>query len=235
MRASRAGPARRERGPSVCGRFGVTDVQHIGERFQLYLDLDLSGVQPRYNAAPTQQLPVVTGRDGTRRLETMTWGLVPAWAKDRTRPVINARSEGIQDKPTFRAPFKRQRCLIPASFFYEWMATGKAKRPYLIRPTDQELFAFAGLYDVHHDPVASDLHSFTIVTTEANALVSPIHNRMPVILRPETEAAWLDPAMGALELQLLLGPYPAEAMEAYPVGPAVNSARNDGPALIARA
>lgn len=219
----------------MCGRFGVADVQHIGERFQLYLDLDLADLRPRYNAAPTQRLPVVIERDGARRLETMTWGLVPSWAKDRTRPMINARAEGIQDKPTFRTPFKRQRCLVPASFFYEWQAAGKSKRPYLIRPTDQELFAFAGLYDIHHDPVVGDLRSFTIVTTEANGLVAPIHQRMPVILRPETEAAWLDPAMGTLDLQRLLGPYPAEQMEAYPVGLAVNSARNDGPALIARA
>jgi putative SOS response-associated peptidase YedK len=219
----------------VCGRYGVTDVQHIGERFRLYLDLDLSDVQPRYNAAPTQRLPVVTERDGARRLETMTWGLVPSWAKDRTRPMINARAEGIREKPTFRTPFKRQRCLVPASFFYEWQAAGKSKRPYLIRPTDQSLFAFAGLYDVHRDPAVGDTYRFAIVTTEPNALTAPIHHRMPVILRPDGEGAWLAPETSALELQLLLGPYPAEAMEAYPVGPAVNSARNDGPALIARA
>jgi putative SOS response-associated peptidase YedK len=219
----------------MCGRFGVTDVQHIGERFRLSLDLDLSNVQPRYNAAPTQRLPVITERDGERRLEAMTWGLVPAWAKDRARPVINARAEGIQDKPTFGAPFRRQRCLVPATYFFEWQAAGKVKRPYLIRPTDQALFAFAGLYDVRHDPVVGDLHSFAIVPTEPNAPVAPIHNRMPVILRPEGEAAWLAPETSALELQLLLGPYPAERMEAYPVGPAVNRARHDGPALIARA
>jgi putative SOS response-associated peptidase YedK len=155
----------------MCGRFGIVDVQHIGERFQLYLDLDLSDVQPRYNAAPTQRLPVITEEAGQRRLEPMTWGPVPSWAKDRTRPVINARAEGIQEKPTFRAPFRRQRCLIPASFFYEWMATGSGKRPYLIRPADQALFAFAGLYDVRHDPMAGDLPSFAIITTEPNALV----------------------------------------------------------------
>jgi putative SOS response-associated peptidase YedK len=219
----------------MCGRYGVTDVQHIGERFQFSLALDLSGIPPRYNAAPTQRLPVITEQAGQRRLDVLTWGLVPSWAKDRTRPVINARAEGIQDKPTFRTPFRRSRCLVPATFFFEWQAAGKAKHPYLIRPTDQALFAFAGLYDVHRDPVAGDLHSFAIVTTEPNALVAPIHHRMPVILRPDDEGVWLDPATSALELQLLLGPYPAERMEAYPVGPAVNSARNDGPALLARA
>jgi putative SOS response-associated peptidase YedK len=162
----------------MCGRFGITDVQHIGERFQFSLDLDLSDLRPRYNAAPTQRLPVITEQAGQRQLDVMTWGLVPSWAKDRTRPVINARAEGIQDKPTFRAPFRRQRCLIPASFFFEWETAGTAKQPYLIRPTDQALFAFAGLYDVRHDPVAGDLHSFTIITTEPNELVAPIHHHI---------------------------------------------------------
>lgn len=115
------------------------------------------------------------------------------------------------------------------------MTAAKAKRPYLIRPTDQALFAFVGLYDVHRNLVAGDLHSFAIVTTEANALVSPLHLRMPVILRADGEGAWLVPQTSALELSLLLGPYLAEAIEAYPVGPAENSARNDEPALIARA
>jgi putative SOS response-associated peptidase YedK len=183
----------------MCGRFGVTDVQHIGERFRLSLDLDLSNVQPRYNAAPTQRLPVITERDGERRLEAMTWGLVPAWAKDRARPVINARAEGIQDKPTFRTPFRRRRCLIPASFFFEWQAAGTARRPYLIRPTDQALFAFAGLSDGHRDPVGGALQRFAVITTEPNALTAPIHHRMPAILRPDDEGVWLAPETSALE------------------------------------
>lgn len=219
----------------MCGRFGLADVLQLGERFQLALDLDLPAVRPRYNAAPTQHLPVITVRGGRRRLELMRWGLVPAWAKDRTRPVINARAEGIQDKPTFRTPFRRQRCLVPATHFYEWRPDGDVKRPYLIRPTDQALFAFAGLYDVHADPAGGDHCSFAIVTTAANSLVRPLHARMPVIFRPELDAAWLDPTLSTLELQLLLGPYPADAMEAYPVGPLVNSARHDGLALLARA
>ncbi|HEV7216741.1 MAG TPA: SOS response-associated peptidase, partial [Chloroflexota bacterium] len=196
----------------------------IGERFQLYLDLDLSDIPPRYNAAPTQMLPVITERDGQRRLQAMKWGLVPSWAKDRTRPMINARAEGIQDKPTFRTPFKRQRCLVPATHFFEWQTVRKMKQPYLIRPTDQPLFAFAGLYDVHYDPVLGDLHSFSIITTEANAVTAPIHDRMPVILQPELEAVWLEPKMSALELQLLLGQYPAARMEAFPVDAVMNLA-----------
>ncbi len=211
----------------LCGRYGITDVQHIGERFQLYLDLDLSNVQPRYNAAPTQFLPVIHQPDGQRHAKTMKWGPVPTWAKDRTRPMINARSEGIQDKPTFRTPFKRQRCLVPATHLFEWKAIGNSKKPYLIRPTDQSPFAFAGLYDVHHDPAVGDLYSFAIVTTEPNGLIVPIHNRMPVILRPELEEVWLDQTTSALELQLLLAPYPASRMEAFPVSQAVNMARND--------
>ncbi len=206
----------------MCGRFGITDVQHIGERFQLYLDLNLSDIPPRYNAAPTQMLPVITEHDGQRQLQTMKWGLVPSWAKDRTRPMINARAEGIQDKPTFRTPFKRQRCLVPATHFFEWQTIGKKKQPFLIRPTDQPLFAFAGLYDVHHDPALGDLYSFSIITTEANEVTAPIHNRMPVILQPELEAVWLESKTSALELQLLLGQYPAAAMEAFQVDAAMN-------------
>jgi len=205
----------------MCGRFGITDVQHIGERFQLYLDLDLSDIPPRYNAAPTQMLPVITERDGQRHLQQMKWGLVPSWAKDRTRPMINARAEGIQDKPTFRTPFKRQRCLVPATHFFEWQTIGKKKQPYLIRPTDQSLFAFAGLYDVHYHPALGDLYSFSIITTEANEVTAPIHDRMPVILQPQLESVWLAPKTSALELQLLLGQYPAAAMEAFPVDAAM--------------
>ena len=209
----------------MCGRYGITDVQHIGERFQAYLDLDLSESTPRYNAAPTQGLPVITERDGQRHLRQMQWGLVPMWAKDRTRPMINARAEGIQEKPTFRTPFNRQRCLVPATHFFEWQKV--AKQPYLIRPTDQPLFAFAGLYDVHFDPAIGDLYSFAIVTTEANALVAPIHTRMPVILPSDLEAVWLDHRTSALELQRMLAPYPAGHIECYPVTRLVNQAGYD--------
>ncbi|MGI8914984.1 MAG: SOS response-associated peptidase [Chloroflexota bacterium] len=207
----------------MCGRYGITDVQHIGERFQFSLDLDLSNIQPRYNAAPTQLLPVITERDGQRRLEVMPWGLVPSWAKDRHRPIINARAEGIQDKPTFRTPFQRQRCLVPATHFFEWQTAGTAKQPYLIRPTDQPLFAFAGLYDVHHDPAGGDRYRFAIITTTPNELTAPIHHRMPVILRPEHEGVWLAVQTAAWERQALLAPY-AAAMEALPVDRSVNRA-----------
>lgn len=202
-------------------------VQHIGERFQLYLDLDLSGIRPRYNAAPTQVLPVVTERDGQRHLQQMKWGLVPSWAKDRTRPMINARAEGIQEKPTFRTPFKRQRCLVPATHFFEWQTNGKVKQPSLIRPTDLPLFAFAGLYDVHHDPAIGDLYTFSIITTAANERTAPIYHRMPVILPPGLEAAWLAPKTTALELHLMLRQYPAAAMEAFTVDSAVHRAGKD--------
>ncbi|MGI8912453.1 MAG: SOS response-associated peptidase [Chloroflexota bacterium] len=217
----------------MCGRYGITDVQHIGERFQLYLDLDLSDLRPRYNAAPTQVLPVITEWDGHRHLQQMQWGLVPSWAKDRTRPMINARAAGIQDKPTFRTPFKRQRCLVPATHFFEWQTVGKQKQPYLIRPTDQPLFAFAGLYDVHYDPAVGDVYGFAIITTEANEVTAPIHNRMPVILRRELETAWLAPETSALERQLLLGQYPPSVMEAFPVSQAVNHSRRDSWDMLA--
>jgi len=164
----------------------------------------------------------------------MKWGLVPAWAKDRTWPMINAQAEGIQDKPTFWTPFRQQRCLIPATHFFEWKADGRGKQPYLIRTTDQPRFAFASLYDVHYDSADGDLYRFSIVTTEPNALTASIHNRMPVILRPELEAVWLDRSTSARELPMLLAPYPASRMEVFPVSQAVNQARYDSVGVIAQ-
>lgn len=208
----------------MCGRYGIADVQHIGERFRFSLDLDLTGIAPRYQAAPTQRLPVITERDGQRQLAVMAWGFLPSWAKDRTRPLINARAESIQEKPTFRTAFRQTPCLIPATHFFEWQAIGKEKRPYLIRPTDQALFAFAGISAPHADPSGGERWRFAIITTVPNELMAPIHNRMPVILRPEQEAVWLDVRAPASERQSLLGPYAAAAMEARPVERLVNPA-----------
>jgi len=164
----------------------------------------------------------------------MQWGLIPSWSKEpRVQfSTINARAETISKSPVFRGPFKSQRCLVPASGFYEWRQTGQGKQPYCIRLNDGELFAFAGLYDVWHDPAGNELYSYTIITTTPNGLVAPIHNRMPVILHRDAEDVWLDKETDSARLMSLLSAYPADKMEAYPVSRAVNDPSNEGAELI---
>jgi putative SOS response-associated peptidase YedK len=218
----------------VCGRYVVAGQQELSERFQLrQIPLHL---MPTFNAAPSQQLPVVVEEtDGARALRLLRWGLVPRWRKpgqSNTPTPINARSETIIEKPMFRGLVKGHRCLVPASGFYEWQRQN-GKQPFYITLRDEPLFAFAGLYD---DPPSDDEPgSFTILTTEANALVAPLHDRMPVILRRDDEATWLDPDLtDPEEITHLLRPYPAAPMVAYPVSKAVNNVRNNSPELIAR-
>jgi len=189
--------------------------------------------RPRYNVAPTQAVVTVTD-DGTRHLEQMRWGLVPRWAKDPKggARMINARAETLAERPAYRGALRRRRCLIPADGFYEWAegaGSRKARRPMYVRLTTGEPFAFAGLWDEWRPPEGGEpLRTCTIVTTEANALVAAFHHRMPVILAPEVEAVWLDPGLtDPAHLRSLLVPYPAAAMEAYPVSTAVNAAANE--------
>ena len=148
---------------------------------------------------------------------------------------VNARAEGLADKPSFRTPLRRQRCLVPASGFYEWQKADAVKTPYYVHLTSGELFGFAGLWDRWHDPQGQEIQTYTIVTTAPNELVAPIHNRMPVILPRDAEEAWLDPHNHDPDfLTALLRPYPAEQLEAYPVSSAVNSIANSDERLIAR-
>jgi putative SOS response-associated peptidase YedK len=208
----------------------------------------LAGFQEerRYNIAPGQWVIVVRPEKGERLPGLAQWGLVPAWAKDPAagpRP-INARAEGLEAKPTFRSAFRHGRCLIPANGFYEWRARGKEKQPFFIRPRDGEgsvsgspaakretnrLFVFAGLWSIWAGP-EGELATCAIITTEPNEMMAPIHNRMPVILSPADQAAWLDPDNH--QALKLLRPCPAAGMEAYPVGAAVGNPRMDGPELI---
>lgn len=163
----------------------------------------------------------------------MKWGLVPSWAKDEKigYKMINARSEGIETKPSFRAAFKRHRCLVPTTGFYEWKKVdAKMKQPYFIRLKSGEPFAFAGLWEVWGP---DNLETFTIITTENNELIEPIHTRMPVILHEKDEAVWLDPELhDADKLKELLKPYPSEEMEMYEVSTFVNSPKNESPDCI---
>jgi len=225
----------------MCGRYSlaVSDEDLI-RAFELSEPVS---IDPRYNIAPTQQAPVVRRleSDARPRLEMMRWGLIPRWAKDDKigDRMINARSETVAEKPSFKVPLRRQRCLVPATGFYEWKAVGKtaqgkpAKQPYHIHRGDGALFAFAGLWDRWCDPDGETIESYTILTTEPNKLMSTLHNRMPVILGPSDYPLWLDPLVQEPERLIpLLAPAPEE-LAAHPVSKYVNSPRNDSPDCLA--
>jgi putative SOS response-associated peptidase YedK len=222
----------------MCGRYVL---RHSAQEIQQRFDVDdfAEALEPRYNIAPTQQMPVIVQRGDKRQMQAMRWGLVPSWMKEPNASLstFNARAEGIAEKPMYRGPIRRQRCLVPADGFYEWTpsASGSKKQPYFIHLRDNELFAFAGLYDHWRAPDGSDLWSYTIITGEPNAVLAPLHHRMAVILRREDEEEWLDPGItDPFQVMRLLKPYPADDMEAYPVAPLVNNARNDAPEMVAQ-
>ncbi len=217
----------------MCGRFTVVDWDAVARRFQLSLGgWDL---RPRYNVAPTQ--PVMTiRRDGARnRAEMMRWGLVPPWAKDIRigSRMINARAETLAERPSFRAAFRRRRCLVAADGFYEWGRQGGRRTPTRFTLESGEPFAFAGIWEMWRQPDGGALLSCAIATTRANEIVAPIHDRMPVILPPEREAMWMDPSVEDTDaLSDLLEPLAAERMTAYEVSTIVNSAANDSQECI---
>lgn len=218
----------------MCGRFTLT--LDPGE-IQTLLDLGsfVHIVQPRYNIAPSQPVPIVKD-PVSRSVELYRWGLVPGWADDLNigNRMINARSETAHEKPSFRAAFKYRRCLILADGFFEWRAAEKGgpKTPYLFKLQNDHPFTFAGLYEHKEFPEGDELHTCTILTCEPNELVRKYHNRMPVMLGEEARWAWLEPDAGQSKLQDLLVPYPAEAMKCFPVSRAVNSPENDRPVII---
>lgn len=218
----------------MCGRFTLTaDLTLLTERFH-FDPADLA-YTPSYNIAPSQPILTVIN-DGTHnRASYLRWGLVPSWAKDPSigHRMINARAETVAEKPSFRQALQRRRCLILADGFFEWRQSGSTKTPMYIRLHEQPPFAFAGLWDTWYDSTGTPLATCTIVTTAANVLVAPIHHRMPVILSPEAETAWLDRHLTTPEdLIAWLTPYVPEGMEAYAVSPAVNSPRHNAPDCI---
>lgn len=216
----------------MCGRFALTaPADAITEIFQVDV---LPEVLPRYNIAPTTQVPVVVEMGGVRQMQRFRWGLVPSWAKDRkiAYKTINARAETAASKPSFRSAFKRRRCLVLADGFYEWKRFSKTEKvPHLIQMADGRPFAMAGLWERWVDPESDEeLFSFTIVTTGPNELMAPIHDRMPVILPPEVWDTWLDErTTDKDQLQELLTSYPAEGMRERTVSTLVNNVRNHGP------
>ena len=216
----------------MCGRYGLTvDTSKLQERFET--SNTLPDMQPRFNIAPTQELPVIV-RHSPNAMALMQWGLIPSWSKEPevSYSTINARAENLLKSSVYKKPFQRQRCLVPASGFYEWQQTSAGKQPYYIHLEDTDLFAFAGLYDIWRDKHGHELHSYTIITTSPNDLVAPIHNRMPVILRQDDEDVWLDQDAEPARLLSLLTPYPADEMSAYPVSTWVNSPSNDTPQVL---
>jgi putative SOS response-associated peptidase YedK len=218
----------------MCGRFTFNiPPELLAELFGLP---EPPAIVPRYNIAPTQMVPVVRQHpDGQNRLDLLRWGLIPSWAKDLSvgARMINARSETLTEKPAFRQAAKYRRCLVPASSFFEWKTQGKAKQPWLIRLRDGSPMVFAGLWETWKSPGGEVIESCSILTTAANPLVAPLHDRMPVILSPATYGGWLNRQLtDAGNLMHLFQSYPAEKMDLYPVSPLVNNVRNESPELV---
>jgi putative SOS response-associated peptidase YedK len=221
----------------VCGRFAQGDTDAIYSRYRVKISHDLrKKIKPRYNIAPTQIVPTVyNGAEGEKSIGLMRWGFIPSWARDPKigYRLINARAETVSQKPSFRNSFRIKRCIVPATGFYEWYKRNGSKIPHYIYPTKEKLFSLAGLYDQWKDPEGKELTTFTILTTEPNAVVKPIHDRMPVILEKDEEAQWLDSSItNPSILERLFDPYPASLMNEHVVSTEVNSPRSEGKELI---
>ena len=220
----------------MCARYSlIASAEDLGAWFRRRKGW---GLAPRYNIAPTQPEGVVRQGPGGggRRFDLMHWGLIPHWAKDASfaRRTINARSETAAEKPSFRAAFRRRRCLVPVSGYYEWQKTGGPKQPYFIRMGDGGVFAFAGLWESWSSPEGSEIDSCTILTMAPNERMAAIHDRMPVILERADYGLWLDGGPEATSAaQALLRASPDEATSAYPVSSHVNNPRNDDARCIA--
>ncbi|MBB6675512.1 SOS response-associated peptidase [Cohnella nanjingensis] len=220
----------------MCGRYTITILlEELIARY--FLDEESSSYRgPRYNVAPGQLVPAVVSDGRRNRLGELKWGLVPPWADDPKvgNKMINARAETAPERPAFRNALRSKRCLIPADGFYEWRKTADGKRPMRIGLRGGGLFSLAALYETWVAPDGSKLHTCAVLTTSPNALMADIHDRMPVILRPEDEARWLDRRIqDPAPLLPLLVPYPAGEMAAYEVDPRVGNVANDDPACMA--
>lgn len=218
----------------MCGRYALSGPS---SRYQFHFGIQAGfDFAPHFNAAPSQFLPVVRRlADGSRACSLAQWGLIPSWVRDPAdigHP-INAKAETVAIKPMFRHAFRKSRVLVPADAFYEWKPVAGGKQPYAIRLRDGSPMGLAGLLEHWNAPSGEALLTFTVLTTTANSLMRPIHDRMPAIIRPEDYALWLDPDFGDVgRLQSMLGPYPERLMEAHPVSKRVNSPANDDPDLL---
>ena len=218
----------------MCARFTLhSDPDLVALRFGL---LQVPQLVPRYNVAPSQLVAVVGSKaGGGRGLAMFQWGFIPHWAADAKGPKpVNAKAETLAEKPAFRDAFRERRCLIPADGFYEWRTTPSGKKPLFCRLKSGELMALAGIWEVWRSPT-NKVFTCAIITTAPNAVIEPIHNRMPAILAPSDWDRWLDPnESDPARLLPLLRPYPAEEMEAIAVNPVVNSSRHEGPDCLER-
>jgi putative SOS response-associated peptidase YedK len=225
----------------MCGRYALTTPS--GVLAALYRLANKLDYEPRYNVAPTQIVPVIMqgsgggGEEpGGREIVPMRWGLIPSWAKDPSigSRMINARSESAAEKPAFRQAFRLRRCVVPASGFYEWRKLGAKKQPYFIARADGQPLSLAGLWEMWTDHASGkEVKTFTILTTNANDMLRPLHDRMPVVLEPEECDRWLDPEEGdAGKLSAMLKPAADGVLAVHPVSPRVNSPANDDPLLV---
>lgn len=211
----------------MCGRYSLVGVEKIVERF----GVEGNGLEPRYNIAPSQQAPVILS-ESPDELNFYRWGLVPHWAKDEKigYRMINARSETLDEKPAFRTPFRNHRCLVPADSFYQWKQTPDGKIPYRIMRKDEMPFAFAGICDTWKGP-QGDIKTFSIATVKSNPLIKDIHDRMPAMLLPEHERAWLERDNSEI-LKSMLQPYPEGKMKFYEISTLINSPKNNSEEVI---
>ena len=218
----------------MCGRYTLSAPPQ--ELMTLFALTELPTLTPRYNIAPTQQIPIIRRislQGGHQNeLHLIRWGLIPGWSQSggEGKPLINARSETIEEKPSFKEGYQKRRCLLPASGFYEWERLGSQKQPYYVGLRKWRTFAMAGIWEQWKSPTGEIIQSSCILTTEANSVLKPFHHRMPVILSPEDYATWLGGNPSAFPA--LLKPFPAAQMQAVAVSTYVNSTRNDDPSCI---
>ena len=219
----------------MCGRFTLeAPPDQLSKIFGLS---SLPDITPRYNIAPSQQVAVVRNLGGESHLDFLKWGLVPSWADDETigYKLVNARSETVFEKNSFKRPIRSRRCLIPASGFYEWMHEGESAIPFYISMANGAPMAFAGIWEQWKSPDNTFLETCAILTTASNSLMQKIHDRMPVILHPDEYSLWLDREVSdPARIQPLFKPYPADVMKFHSVSAVVNNPRNDTPECIAQ-
>ena len=221
----------------MCGRYLLKTA--LEELARIFGFIERPNLAPRYNIAPTLEVPVIRQRRepaGQRSIAALRWGLVVPWADDPKAgpPLINARAESLLERPAFRGAIKKRRCLVPADGYYQWREGDASKQPYLVARRDRAPFAFAGVWErwgPRHAPAAA-LDSFVIITTDANDFLGAFHHRMPVVLTPECYATWLDPDSPLDAALELLTSSPNDLLEAVPLDRAVNSNRADGPELL---
>ncbi|MCC9169168.1 SOS response-associated peptidase [Pontibacter harenae] len=219
----------------MCGRYSIISRNRESKgSVRAARLLQQAEAENRFNAAPSQSLPVITS-DAPDELRFLSWGMLPHWAREKgyKHKSINARAETLTEKPMFRELVNRRRCLVPADGFYEWRTTAVGKQPYRFLLKDEGLFCFAGLWDEWADTETGEvIRSYTLITTQPNELMRPIHDRMPVLLHPDKEALWLSDARADEHILSLLSPYPSSEMKAYPVSKLVNSPARDTPAVL---